>query len=203
MNKIKTRQYSSYDEYVAHQKSKADHGTLLHKQLLNELWEPDCQGFRENFKPYEKIIKESKSGLCLGARTGQEVFVLREMGLEAIGIDLVENLPLVLKGDVHNLNYPDKSFDFIFSNIFDHILYPDKFINEIKRVLVPKGYCLLHLSIASNGHPDGDPWSSCEVNSSKQVIELFGDSYTVIDDMLLGQKNWPTYWTLMVKKNDT
>lgn len=199
---IKTKTYSSYEEYIEHQKSKADHGTELYEKLRTTLWESDCEGFRLNFKPYGDIIGSSKKALCLGARTGQEVHVLREdYKLDAIGIDLVDTPPLVIEGDVHDLKFDNDSFDFIFSNIFDHVLYPVKFVSEIKRVLLTKGVCLLHLSVAENGHPDFDKWSCCEVNSSKQVIDLFGEDYEVLENKPLNQPNWPTYWVLMLRKN--
>lgn len=201
MDSIKTKSYSSYEEYLTHQKSKANHGTPLYNSLLNELWESDCEGFRLNFKPYNKILKTLDNALCLGARTGQEVFVLKELGLDAIGIDLVDTPPLVIEGDVHELQYEPDSYDFIFSNIFDHVLYPEKFVSEIKRVLRPGGYCLLHLSVAEQGHPDMDPWSSCEVNSSQQVIQLFGSDYRILEDQPLNQPSWPTYHTLFLQKN--
>ena len=139
--------HSSYEDYIQHQKSKADYGTPLRQRLLTDLWESDCDGFRLNFKPYHDIISKCKNALCLGARTGQEVFVLNELGIDAIGIDLVATPPLVISGDVHNLEFENESYDFIFSNIFDHVLYPEKFISEIERVLKPNGHCLLHLSI--------------------------------------------------------
>jgi SAM-dependent methyltransferase len=199
---IETKKYESYDDYVKHQKSKADHGSPLYQKLLTDLWESDCEGFRENFRPYSAILTSGKEALCLGARTGQEVSVLREMGVNALGIDLVSTPPLVLEGDVHNLSFPSASYDFIFSNIFDHVLYPGRFIAEIKRVLRPGGHCLLHLSIAGENqeHPDNDAWAANTLRSSQPVIELFGNSYDVLEDQLLGQKNWPTYWTLLVRK---
>lgn len=203
MSKIETRSYDSYEAYIRHQKSKADHGSPLYKRLLTDLWESDCAGFRENFAPYAEMLSTCDNALCLGARTGQEVHVLRQMGVSgAIGIDLVSTLPLVLEGDVHNVKFDDNSFDFIFSNIFDHVLYPDKFVLEIKRLLKPNRHCLLHLSVAPEGkeHPDDDPWSANTLRSSQLVIDLFGVDYKVIEDRPLGQKNWPTYWTLYLQK---
>lgn len=202
MSSIETRQYASYEDYIRHQKSKADHGSPLYNSLLNELWEPDCAGFRENFRPYAAMLADCRNALCLGARTGQEVHVLREMGVsEAIGVDLVSTPPLVLEGDVHDLQFSDSSYDFVFSNIFDHVLYPEKFVSEIKRVLKPGGHCLLHLSVAPEGlpHPDNDLWAANTLRSSQAVIDLFGSEYQVIEDRLLAQPNWPTYWTLYLR----
>lgn len=193
---IKTKTYGSYDEYIAHQKSKANHGTELHKKLLNELWAPDCEGFRKNFEKHNEILtKECKNALCLGARTGQEVFVLKELGLDAIGIDLVDNPPLVIEGDVHDLKFADTSYDFIFSNIFDHVLYPEKFISEIERVIKPNGYVLLHLSI----NDTDDVHSANVLPSSEAVRKLFKKDIEVLIDKPLGQKDWPAYWEFLVK----
>ena len=202
MTTIQTRQYASYEDYIKHQKSKADHDTPLYAKLLTDLWEPDCAGFRENFRPYAQILTQCGNALCLGARTGQEVHVLREMGVDAIGIDLVSTPPLVLEGDVHALTFADNSYNFVFSNIFDHVLYPEKFISEVKRVMRPGAYCLLHLSVAGDNqsHPDNDPWAANTLRSSQAVIDLFGPGYEVLEDKLLGQANWPTYWTLFVRK---
>ena len=75
-------------------------------------------------------------------------------------------------------------------------------IAEIKRVLKPRRHCLLHLSVAPEGkpHPDNDLWAANTLRSSQAVIDLFGPGYTVVEDRLLGQPNWPTYWTLLVHK---
>ena len=34
---IKTKEYSTYEEYIDHQKSKANHGTKLYEQLKTKL----------------------------------------------------------------------------------------------------------------------------------------------------------------------
>jgi len=191
---IELKSYRDYDDYIIHQKSKANHGSPLRNRLLGELWEPDCEGFRLNFAPYKDILSTCKNALCLGARTGQEVAVLKELELDALGIDLVDNPPLVIEGDVHNLKFEDASYDFIFSNIFDHVLHPDKFVSEIKRVLKPGGYCLLHLSILDRD----DAHSANVLHSADVVIELFKD-IEIVTNKKLDQKDWPQYWELMFK----
>jgi SAM-dependent methyltransferase len=201
MDGIQLRQYKNYDEYIAHQKSKADFGTSLRERLLQtgDLWESDCEGFRENFKPYKDILKDCKNAMCLGARTGMEVFVLREMGVEdAIGIDLVETPPLVISGDVHDVKFEDKSFDFVFSNIFDHVLMPAKFISEIERISKPNSHCLLHLSVKVTD----DAHAANVLDSSSHVIKLFKRDIEVLEDKKLNQPNWPEYWTLLIKFKD-
>ncbi|MEK6829638.1 MAG: class I SAM-dependent methyltransferase [Nanoarchaeota archaeon] len=193
---IELKNYSNYDDYISHQKSKAPHGSSLRNRLLGELWEPDCEGFRLNFKNYHDILSGCKNALCLGARTGQEVSVLKELGVDALGIDLVDNPPLVIEGDVHNLKFENESYDFIFSNIFDHVLHPDKFISEIERVLKPGGHCLLHLSIMDRL----DAHSANVLHSSEHVIKLFNGEVEILVNKELGQPDWPQYWELMIKK---
>lgn len=197
---IEIKHYANYDEYIAHQKSKADFGTSLRERLLptGDLWESDCAGFRENFRPYEDILKGCKNAMCLGARTGMEVHVLREMGLDAIGIDLVETPPLVLSGYVHDVQFAADSFDFIFSNIFDHVLYPDKFIREIERIAKPNSYVLLHLSVQVRD----DHHAANVLHSSEHVIKLFNREIEVLEDKKLNQPEWPEYWTLFIKFKD-
>ena len=73
--------------------------------------------------------------LCFGARTGQEVVALNEIGMEAKGIDIVPQEPYVIKGDIHDAPFVDDTFDFVFTNIVDHSIYPQKFMSEIERVL--------------------------------------------------------------------
>ena len=48
------------------------------------------------------------------------------------------------------MKYSNDTFDFIFCNILDHSLYPDKSINEIERVLKPNGYIFIQVTIGEN-----------------------------------------------------
>ena len=128
MKNIDIKKYESYDEYVDHQKSKAPHGSSLHKALSKggDKWDSDCEGFRRIFSEHQELLDSLKKGLCLGARTGQEVSVLQDLGFtDTIGIDLNDDPPLVIEGDVHDVPFEDNSFDFVFSNIFDHVFYRD------------------------------------------------------------------------------
>jgi len=107
------------------------------EKWLGEEWHEKLEGFRALFERNDEYVKPASRCICLGARTGQEVAALQELGKEAIGIDLVAFPPLTVEGDIHNLSYADHSFDFVFTNIFDHALYPDKFISEMERVCEP------------------------------------------------------------------
>ena len=83
--------------------------------------------------------------VCLGARQGTEVEVLRDLGFQrAIGVDLNPGPanPLVVEGDFHQLDLPDQSVDLVYSNSLDHAFDLNLFFAEAKRVLRPGGYAL-------------------------------------------------------------
>ncbi|KAL8473218.1 hypothetical protein ACS0TY_030155 [Phlomoides rotata] len=59
--------------------------------------------------------------------------VARSGGLEtgrvpdSIDMDLVLSPPLVVAGNFHHQSFDDETFNFEFSDVFDHALYPDKY----------------------------------------------------------------------------
>ena len=165
------KRYSNYDDYVKKQKEKTLDQIRI-KRWTGEEWHIKLQGFRELFKRNFVVINAAKNCICLDARTGQEVAILQELGKNAMGIDLVEFPPLTVEGDIHNLSYPDSTFDFVFTNIFDHSLYPDKFIFEMERVCQPGGFIPINLQLFSKG----DDYSENIINDPKELINLFKHS---------------------------
>lgn len=125
--------------------------------------------FFENLKQREVLSNGSKS-LCIGARVGQEVAALKRVGVEdSVGIDLVPYPPLVIKGDFHHQPFDDETFDFEFSNVFDHALYPWKFVGEVERTLKPGGICVLHVLVSHRA----DKYSANDLYSVKPLEEMF------------------------------
>ena len=100
------------------------------------------------------------------------MFVLRKLGMDAIGIDLVEFPPYTIKGDIHNLFYEDGIFDLVFTNILDHSLYLQKFISEMERVSTKGGIIILNIQ----ENMTFDDYSENIINDSKPIIELFKNS---------------------------
>jgi len=163
--------HSSYEDYVKKQIEK----TLDPKRISRWKgveWQTKIDGFESLFKRNEEYITNKKKALCLGSRTGQEVFVLRKLGMEAIGIDLVEFPPYTIKGDIHNLFYEDGIFDLVFTNILDHSLYLQKFISEMERVSTNRGIIILNIQ----ENMTYDDYSENIINDSKPIIELFKNS---------------------------
>eukprot|EP00873_Tetraselmis_striata_P042295 jgi/Tetstr1/462559/TSEL_007547.t1 len=127
--------YKSYDEYVAHQKSKLN--AKFHK--IKTIDAVQRQGYSVYFRKLGCFDKSSV--LCLGARLGGEVAAFDDAGALAIGIDLnpgPEN-KYVLTGDFHNLQFGDGRFDFVFMNVLDHAFDLMALRREICRVLRPSG----------------------------------------------------------------
>jgi len=101
---------------------------------------------------------------------GHEVIALQNLGFKnAIGIDLVQYPPLVFKGDFHQIPFKNNSIDFCFSNCFDHSLYPEKFLNEIYRILKTNKKACLHFQV----NILSDEFGVTNVFSTKKLEFLF------------------------------
>jgi SAM-dependent methyltransferase len=161
----------SYEDYISLQLEKTLDSDRI-KKWKNEEWDIKFNGFIKMFNRHNEIINSSKTSLCLGARTGQEVAALRFLGIDSIGVDLVEFPPYTIVGDIHNLPFEDNVFDLAFTNIYDHILYPEKFSIECSRVIKKSGYFILHISLGF----DPDQFSVNFIYDEKQIIKLFQEA---------------------------
>jgi len=151
---LKSRQYSSYEDYTIHQKDKLNR--LCKGQLDFQLMDYDTK-FRaalgERLKNLD-LLSRGMAVLCLAARIGTEVQAFMDVGCYAIGIDLnpgPENR-YVLYGDFHDLQFADDSIDVVFTNSLDHVFNVDKVMAEIRRVLKPGGLMILE---AESGDEEG------------------------------------------------
>jgi hypothetical protein len=167
--------HKSYDDYVNKQIEKTTDPARIAKWKGAE-WNTKVLGFKNLFERNKIYLENKKNAICLGARTGQEVFVLRELGLNAIGIDLVAFPPYSIKGDIHNLAFKDEEFDLVFTNIFDHSLYPEKFISEMERVSIKDASIIINLQINN----PGDDYSENLINDPISLIKMFKNSNLVL-----------------------
>lgn len=92
--------------------------------------------------------------------------------VDSIGMDLVPSPPLVVKGDFHKQPFQSNSFDFEFSNVFDHALYPDRFVGEVERTLKPGGVAVIHVAL----HRRGDKYSANDLLGVNGIVGLFKQS---------------------------
>ncbi|KAL2519643.1 S-adenosyl-L-methionine-dependent methyltransferase superfamily protein [Abeliophyllum distichum] len=169
--------YSTYDSYIQRQLNKTLN-PKLRKIWTTRDWNRKIQVFSGFFNDLKQknLLTDSSRALCIGARMGQEVEALKRVGVsDSIGIDLVPSLPLVMKGDFHHQPFDDEIFDFEFSNVFDHALYPHKFVDEIQRTLKPGGICVLHVALSRRS----DKYSANDLFSVEPLKKLFKKSELV------------------------
>jgi len=143
---MKRRAYHSYQEYLDHQKRK----TLNVKAgKCTELgpFERRVARFRALLEPLRQYFSHGRKVLCLGARRGEEVQAFRNMGCDAIGVDLVAFEPLVIQADFHKLPFGAGTFDCAFSNSLDHAYDYSKLADEVWRILKDDAAAIFHLSI--------------------------------------------------------
>ncbi|KAK8655511.1 hypothetical protein V6N13_108086 [Hibiscus sabdariffa] len=171
------RGYTSYDAYIQRQLNKTLNPKLREIWMTRD-WDRKIHVFSRFFHELklQNLLSNSSKSLCIGARVGQEVEALRRVGVsDSIGIDLVPSPPLVLKGDFHHQPFDNETFDFEFSNVFDHALYPRKFVAEIERTLKPRGVCVLHVALSKRA----DKYSANDLYSVKPLLRLFEKSELV------------------------
>ncbi|TKY70131.1 methyltransferase protein [Spatholobus suberectus] len=165
------RGYSSYEAYIQRQLNKTLN-PRLRKIWTTRDWDRKIPVFARFFEELKekKLLRNTSKALCIGARVGQEVEALRRIGVvDSVGMDLVPHPPLVVKGDFHNQPFPNDTFDFEFSNVFDHALYPQRFVAEIERTLKPGGVCVLHVALSRRA----DKYSANDLYSVQPLVGLF------------------------------
>ncbi len=186
--------YSNYEDYLNTQKEKTT-DLKKFKSWIGTEWNTKLNGFKEVFMRNKVYVANKKNAICLGSRTGQEVKALIDMGIQAIGIDLVPFPPYTIKGDIHNINYPDTTFDLVFTNIFDHALYPAQFCQEIERITQSNGIIIIHLLISD----DFDKYAAIQVNNPSSVVALF-KKIKVIHSKEIKNGFDSLNWELILKK---
>jgi len=139
---MEKRIYKSYNEYIEHQSEKA-----LNMKYNERAFVKKVELFRQRFIHFEKI-KNIEKILCLGARFGEEIVALNELGFDTFGIDLVSKSPHVLVGDFNNLPFKSESIDLAYSNAIDHAYNIELLSNNVNRVLKFNGYFIIDVFLA-------------------------------------------------------
>lgn len=157
------REYDSYAEYTEHQRQKFEEMLRIGGGFSNRVVAEARLRFYRRFRHLVRLLPRDATIVCLGARQGTEVEVLRELGFRnAYGVDLnpgPEN-ELVRPGDFNQLEEADRSIDAVYSNSIDHALDLDTFFAEHVRVLKPTGLALYDV------HRNYEPGESAPFESS-------------------------------------
>jgi SAM-dependent methyltransferase len=149
---FQSRLFSSYEDYLKHQRSKPARGlnTPQHDRTFRSALAARLRR--------DGVVEKGVSVLCLGARFGTEVKAFHDLGSFAVGIDVRtgERNKFVLQGDFHNIQFPAATVDIVFTNSLDHAFDFEKVMQEIRRVLKPSGTLLVEAVRGSEeGHPPG------------------------------------------------
>ncbi|KAJ8771270.1 hypothetical protein K2173_026447 [Erythroxylum novogranatense] len=163
--------YTNYSVYIQRQLNKTLDPKLRQLWKTRD-WERKVRVFSDFFESLKQrnLLWNTSRALSIGARVGQEVEALRRIGVaDSIGMDLVPCPPLVVAGDFHAQPFENATFDFEFSNVFDHALYPWKFVGEMERTLKPGGVCVLHVALSRRA----DKYSANDLYSVGPLTELF------------------------------
>ncbi len=192
-NGLMVREYDNYAAYVFHQISKLTNNPTVG---INSGY---CSGLNKRLLPISDVIS-NKSVLCLGARIGGEVSVFMEYGCFAIGIDLNPGTKnkRVLHGDFHDMIFPDESIDVVFTNAIDHVLYLDKMLGEVKRVLKPSGCFIFEDSLnGEDGKMENPEERACESfyypNPKMLAGVISQKGFSVFKEYYYTKKEWRPY----------
>ena len=186
--------HSAYENYLILQKEKTTDPKKINI-WENEEWNIKLNGFRSLFENLNEFLYDKKNAICLGSRTGQEVVAMLETVEKSIGLDLVSFEPYTVEGDIHNLKYKNEEFDVVFTNIFDHSIYPKVFCSEMQRICSPSGIIIIHLQLRKFG----DQYAENILFSAKSVLSMF-DSVEVLISRKIKNSFDGMNWELVLKK---
>lgn len=191
--------YDDYESYLSHQAEKLNKNRKTVEVSDQEYRKIILSRYR-NFK----YIDCESIGLCMGARLGGEVKAFNEISRVTVGIDINpgDKNEFVLYGDVHKTVFNEASFDFIFTNIIDHILLPEKFYCEIHRLLKIGGIFITELASA---RPREGSYEVLDTTNIKKVIADIEKNLKLQSKSEVVNKTNYINWTgtqLIFKKND-
>ena len=177
---IKNRHHSKYEDYINFQKIKTSDPEKRDK-WLGEEWNTKLEDFKVQIGKISQALDSKKKVLCVGARTGQEVKAFKDLGVEdAIGIDLVENLPLVKVGDMNCLDFEDNTFDIVYTNSIEYSNNIKNAISEIERVTKIDGYIFIQCRVGNE-----DKFSEYKIeNPIYDILTLTNRSFCVISQQV-------------------
>lgn len=167
---MQRREYPDYDTYLAHQARKTANPAVIEK--LRAKREDRLRHFRGELSILKQYVPAGERAICLGARLGEEVEVLREFGYDAIGIDLVPYPPLVVEGDFHSVPFGDGEFGLVYCNSVDHVYDLTRFAGEVSRVLRPGGFAYFVLRVNHFG-----TYESLKLGDPKAFLTLFAGEF--------------------------
>lgn len=195
---ISQRNYSSYEEYVAHQKEKLDQ--IGGEAFVNP--EKAVNRFRRRLELVAELPKNA-SVICLGARRGEEVRAFVDLLHFAVGIDLNpgEGNKFVVSGDFHAFQFSDSSVDCVYVNCLDHAFHLDKIMLEVRRVLKNGGLFITDLLYGYEegfavGNHDTMHWATAK-GFAEHLANIAGLTILTFRDL---ESHGSPFWTQTVMR---
>ena len=188
-NNFMHRNYENYGDYLKHQKSKF----VLYRGEIEKKFEEKSNNLKNDFEKIENFSQ--KNVLCLGSRDGAEVKAFRDLGSLCVGIDLVypENNPYVHFGDFHQIPYPEKIFEFVYTNALDHLYDANSLFSEVKRVMKKDGIFIVNII---KGYSEGfnltEEYESLAWSTKEELRKLIKENgFTFIKEIKIeGSELW-------------
>lgn len=136
---LSRRRYNSYQAYLRHQRAKLDR--LLAGEDRMSSYDVEFRAALRERLGKSASVTPGMNALCLAARMGTEVKAFFDVGCFALGIDLNPgpHNKYVVTGDFHELQFPDRIVDLVFTNSLDHLQDLDRLTGEVCRILKPGG----------------------------------------------------------------
>lgn len=190
------RDYQNYQEYTTHQAQKFNEILSMYGGFPSRTIVTWRRRFFARFKHLLPLLSPAAVILCLGARQGTEVEVLRDLGFtNAYGIDLNPgpDNPYVVAGDFMHLKETNQSIDCIYTNCVDHAFDLAPFLAEHQRVLKPAGLVIYDLPRYSGTRSPG----AFEAIGWKSEDEIISKIRRAFKSLLISRAEKKWHWLLL------
>jgi SAM-dependent methyltransferase len=164
----------------------------LDEQLSATYWKKDRDGserYRYLIDQLANCIDISKSKiLCVGSRNIGEISYFRERGAhDVVGIDLFSEDKEILVMDMHDMRFPDDSFNVVLSShSLEHSLDPQKVASEFIRVVRNSGIIAIEVPV-NYQTTNIDLWDFKTVENLKSyfmpyIKEIYLEEYELVSE---------------------
>lgn len=143
---------------------------------------------------------------------GPAIQLAKEYGCKVIGIDLMESAILAANrianltnlsslasfrvSDARNLDFQDSYFTVVWNQC--SLAHDEKWIDELDRVLQPRGRMALTFQIATNQRNPKDPFGRWTLDDLKDILK--GRGYSIIDKTDITKRDIESGWMILIKK---
>jgi SAM-dependent methyltransferase len=148
----------------------SDYRDYLHEQLEHTLTKKRLFLKRERVRaPLIDLLVQhfgvrGRDVICVGCRDTDEIVYFRELGArKVIGIDLYAEPPDIIAMDMHKLEFPDNSFDVVYSrHSYEHAYDKRKAASEFIRVSRNGGAIVIEVPANYKGGADYNVFSGTD-----------------------------------------